>query len=88
MGKFYFSLALLFLSFCSATAAAAALEHDGDVTSLALCPGNENLFLSSSVDRTVRLWDMRAGAAVQLFRAGAHDINDVAYFPSGFAFGW
>jgi hypothetical protein len=33
------------------------------------------------------MWDLRAGRSVKMFRAGTLDLNDVAFFPSGDAFG-
>lgn len=45
------------------------------------------MFLSASVDHTVRLWDLRMDVAIRIYKAGNADVNNVAYFPDGQAFG-
>jgi guanine nucleotide-binding protein G(I)/G(S)/G(T) subunit beta-1 len=65
-------------------------EHAGDVLSLAVCPTNESLFVSGSIDLTARLWDLRcAGDRSVMCFDGMHtsDVNSVAFLPGGAAFG-
>ena len=33
--------------------------HNGDVAALSLKPSDSNIFVTGSVDRTARLWDLR-----------------------------
>ena len=33
--------------------------HNGDVAALSLKPSDKNVFVTGSVDRTARLWDLR-----------------------------
>ena len=33
--------------------------HNGDVAALSLRPDDKNVFVSGSVDRTARIWDLR-----------------------------
>ena len=33
--------------------------HNGDVAALSLKPGDSNIFVTGSVDRTARIWDLR-----------------------------
>ena len=33
--------------------------HNGDVAALSLKPSDKNIFVTGSVDRTARLWDLR-----------------------------
>jgi guanine nucleotide-binding protein G(I)/G(S)/G(T) subunit beta-1 len=54
--------------------------------SLSLAP-NKQLFLSAACDATAKLWDLRDGKCRQTFKGHEGDINAVAFFPSGDAFG-
>lgn len=57
-------------------------EHSADVMYIAMKPGDKNVFLSCSVDKSCKLWDIRAPkAAVQTF-FGAHggDVNAIDFF--------
>ena len=59
-------------------------EHTADAMWISLKPGDANVFASSSVDLTTKLWDIRApDKAIQTFW-GAHtsDINAVEFIPS------
>lgn len=65
--------------------------HDGDVLNLSIDPNNEQIFLSSSCDGTVKLWDMRKPDCQKTFIATNpasenRDVNTVDFHPSGFAF--
>lgn len=62
-------------------------QHHGDVMSLAICPTNQNIFVSGSVDTTAKVWDIRTGDCVQTHTGHESDINSVAFFPDGNAFG-
>lgn len=42
--------------------------HLGEVTGVAVCPGFDAFFLSSSMDGTVRIWDRRTRAEVKCFK--------------------
>ena len=33
--------------------------HNGDVAALSLKPNEQNIFVTGSVDRTARIWDLR-----------------------------
>ncbi len=43
--------------------------HSDQVLSLSSAPGSPALVASSSADGTVRLWDLREGHSVRLFRS-------------------
>jgi COMPASS component SWD2 len=61
--------------------------HSQEVTSLSMCPSNDN-FLSASLDRTVRLWDLstpQCVAALQLPQDCERPF--AAYDPSAMVFG-
>jgi len=61
--------------------------HDSDVMDHAVSPDNPHVFISSSVDTTVRLWDTRAGGAAQgIFVGHEADVNSVCYLPNGTSF--
>ncbi len=66
--------------------------HNGDVAALGLKPemegGDEfgSVFVTGSVDRTVRLWDVReseAKACQQVFWGHEADVNSVCFHPGG-----
>ncbi|XP_014211686.1 guanine nucleotide-binding protein subunit beta-2 [Copidosoma floridanum] len=62
--------------------------HAGDIASLSLAPDN-NTFLTGSVDRTCKLWDVREinnEKANQTFFGHEADVNSVCYHPSGHGF--
>jgi len=61
-------------------------EHQREVMTLSMNPVDANLFLSSGVDATVKLWDIRSPKSVQSAKPHALDINCVTYFPDGSAF--
>ncbi|RCI07602.1 hypothetical protein L249_1594 [Ophiocordyceps polyrhachis-furcata BCC 54312] len=48
-------------------------DHLGDVMSISLNPTNQNTFISGACDSFAKLWDIRAGKAVQTF--AGHDIS-------------
>jgi len=62
-------------------------DHQGDVMFVSLSPTDENLFVSGSCDHTAKLWDIRAGKGVMTYQGHNSDINSVAFFPDGKAFG-
>lgn len=45
-----------------------------------------NQFVTGSVDRTCKLWDVRDPAAKQIFFGHTADVNSVCFHPNGFAF--
>jgi len=61
------------------------LDHSGDVTSLAISRGSDggNIFISGSVDATVKMWDIRMSKCVGEFVSedGDSDVNAVCWFP-------
>lgn len=63
-------------------------DHTGDVMSIALCPGNSDVFVSGSCDATAKLWDARSSntRAEKTFSGHESDINSVTFFPDGNAF--
>lgn len=65
--------------------------HGSDVLSLTVHPTNPALFLSSSCDGTVRLWDTRRDYSQRTFlasdpKAENRDVNCVSFHSSGHAF--
>ncbi|KAI2496216.1 hypothetical protein MHU86_18311 [Fragilaria crotonensis] len=65
-------------------------EHRQDVMFLAISPSApQTTFLSTSVDRTVKLWDVRSpdSGAVQTFTGHEGDINGVDFMQDGITFG-
>lgn len=62
------------------------LGHTGDVMSISLAPGDENVFVSGACDATAKLWDVRDGQCHQTFTGHDQDINAVSFFPNGKAF--
>jgi guanine nucleotide-binding protein G(I)/G(S)/G(T) subunit beta-1 len=58
-------------------------EHTADAMFLSLRPGDANVFASCSVDRTAKIWDIRAATkSVQTFCCHTDDINCVEFMPS------
>lgn len=62
-------------------------QHGGDVMSVAINPTNNNQFISGACDATAKLWDLRTQGPVGSFEGHDSDINTVAWFPDGYAFG-
>ena len=62
--------------------------HNGDIGGLSLKPDGDGVFITGSVDRTVRLWDLREadGGCQQVFWGHEADINAVYFHPDGFHF--
>ena len=60
--------------------------HNGDVAALSLNPKDPNTFVTGSVDRTARLWDLRKPGCVQTFWGHEADVNSVSVHPSGLTF--
>ena len=58
-------------------------EHHGDVLSICRHPTNDQLFISGSSDRSVKLWDCRQARRVQSITCHAADVNCVTYSGSG-----
>jgi guanine nucleotide-binding protein G(I)/G(S)/G(T) subunit beta-1 len=57
--------------------------HGGDVQSVAPFVA-QNIFVSGSVDKTAKIWDVRNKACVQTFYEGhTMDVNDAQFFPNG-----
>jgi guanine nucleotide-binding protein G(I)/G(S)/G(T) subunit beta-1 len=58
-------------------------EHKADALYLALRPNDSNCFLSCSVDRTIKLWDLRSPqTSKQTFTGHEGDVNGVDFLPS------
>lgn len=63
-------------------------DHTGDVMSVALSPNSPKTFVTASCDSTAKLWDARlSGSPVMTFVGHDSDINAVAFYPDGHAFG-
>lgn len=64
-------------------------EHEQDVMFLAIQPTHKSIFCSVSVDRTIKIWDVRSPNASQMCFSGHHqgDINSVDYMRDGVTFG-
>jgi len=64
-------------------------DHNGDVMSVSLQPGdkNPNSFVSGACDATAKMWDVRQKNCAQTFSGHESDINFVHFFPDGNAFG-
>ena len=60
--------------------------HNGDVAALSLKPQDNNIFVTGSVDRTIRLWDLRTECAQQTFWGHEADVNSACFHPGGFNF--
>jgi len=59
-------------------------EHKQDVMSLAVSPKDPNAYASVSVDRTVKVWDIRTPrGSVQTFSGHEGDINSVSFTMDG-----
>lgn len=50
--------------------------HAGDVVSMSLSP-DKNTFITGSVDRTCKLWDLRDNTCKQIFFGHQADVNSV-----------
>jgi guanine nucleotide-binding protein subunit beta len=50
--------------------------HAGDVVSISLSP-NGNTYVTGSVDKTCKLWDLREEKAQQIFFGHDADVNSV-----------
>ncbi|CAG0893742.1 unnamed protein product [Darwinula stevensoni] len=61
--------------------------HTGDVVGLSLSPDGRT-FITGSVDKTARLWDLRSSGnpPIQTFLGHESDVNAVFYHPSGYSF--
>lgn len=64
-------------------------EHKQDVMSIAVSPSDKNTFVSVSVDRTAKVWDIRTPTtgAVLTFTGHEGDINGVDFMSDGVTFG-
>lgn len=62
-------------------------DHAGDAMSVAVTETDLNKFVSGSCDSSAKLWDAREKKCVLTFQGHESDINEVAFFPSGDAFG-
>lgn len=56
--------------------------HWGTITSIAVTPDGSR-FLSASIDRTVRLWEVATGVAVNVFYGHSSPVIAVRIFPDG-----
>jgi WD40 repeat protein len=56
--------------------------HTAEVTSVAFAPDGARV-LSGSLDKTVRLWDMRSGLEVRRFEGHGDVVRGVAFTPGG-----
>ena len=54
--------------------------------SISINPTNQNTFVSGACDAFAKLWDIRAGKAVQTFAGHESDINAIQFFPDGHSF--
>lgn len=51
--------------------------HNGDVVSISLSP-DKNTYVTGSVDRTCKLWDVRESTPKQTFFGHEADVNSVS----------
>jgi len=56
--------------------------HSDGITAAAFSP-NENLIVSGSEDKTLKLWDVATGRAIHTFTGHTATVNSVAFHPSG-----
>lgn len=57
-------------------------EHSADAMFLSLKPGDKNVFVSCSVDKTAKMWDTRAPkSSVQTYRGHLGDVNGIDFMP-------
>ncbi|GAX21992.1 guanine nucleotide-binding protein G(I)/G(S)/G(T) subunit beta-1 [Fistulifera solaris] len=58
-------------------------EHTADVMFLSIKPEDNNVFVSCSVDKTVKVWDVRAPrSSMQTFKCHNDDINAIEFMPT------
>ena len=57
--------------------------HTGDVAALSLNPKDNKVFVTSSVDRTCRLWDLREDHCKQIFWGHTLDVNSINFHNNG-----
>jgi guanine nucleotide-binding protein G(I)/G(S)/G(T) subunit beta-1 len=58
-------------------------EHTSDAMFISLKPGDKNVFASCSVDKTVKIWDIRTPtSSVHTFKCHSADVNAVEFMPS------
>lgn len=58
-------------------------EHSEHINYMSLSPTDKNVFVSASVDKTAKVWDLRTSkAAVQTFMGHSGDVNGVDFMPS------
>jgi guanine nucleotide-binding protein G(I)/G(S)/G(T) subunit beta-1 len=58
-------------------------EHENDAMFISLQPGNKNVFVSCSVDKTAKIWDIRdPSKSKQTFTGHSADINSCDFMPS------
>ncbi len=57
--------------------------HNGDIAALCLKPQDNQVFLTGSVDRTSRLWDLRTDKCQQTFWGHEADVNSIQFHPCG-----
>lgn len=57
-------------------------EHSEHINFMSLSPTDKNVFVSASVDKTAKVWDIRASkSAVQTFMGHSGDVNGVDFMP-------
>jgi guanine nucleotide-binding protein G(I)/G(S)/G(T) subunit beta-1 len=59
-------------------------EHEADAMFLSLRPNDTNVFVSCSIDKTVKVWDIRSSGkegSVQTFTGHMGDVNGVDFMP-------
>lgn len=60
-------------------------EHQADTMFLSIRPNDPNVFISCSVDRTIKVWDIRSSGkqgSVQTLTGHLGDVNGVDFMPS------
>jgi len=58
-------------------------EHTADAMFIALKPGDKNVFVSSSVDKSAKIWDVRSPShSVQSYGDHLADVSGVEFLPS------
>ena len=61
------------------------LGHNLDILCIFNSPVDNNIFLTGSMDETAKIWDIRAGEAVQTFQ-NASCVNTLCWLGNGSAF--
>ena len=62
------------------------LDHSQDCTAISVKRDDENIFLSASVDTSIKLWDIRTKKCVGDFMYHDADVTCIEWFPNNYSF--